>query len=382
MRGGRPAVPVRLPRAHRVVTRLAGGRVAIYWYRRRGEKPALMTFAGDNMAAALQAEREGADALVTAYEAGRPLPEKPGDVRDLVTRFKAAPDGFLKLREGSTRKNWAPWLDRILDEFADLPVAALKAKGVRRDIIAWRNRWAHQPRTADYGIQVIRRLFAWAVENELAEANPAEGIKGIYSANRADVIVEPEELALVCSRASPPAALAFRLAAATGMRKGDLIDLQWIEVDDFSIERAANKSTTGRRLLVPLTTEARQVLAELRTLNKARKIPSIYVLLSRDGQWSEGGLGTSWDRAANPRSVKGAKTYAPGLDLGPRVDKHFNDLRGTAATGFCKVPLTDEEVADIMAWEPDRVRAIRKRYVDRTRIARGIADRMAKSEGG
>lgn len=373
--------PVRIPHAHRVVFRKARGRVAIYWYRRRGETPAVMVFDGESMAAALQAERDGTDALLAAFAERRADPD-PNTVKDLVIRFRAAPDGFLKLREGSTRKHWAPWLDRIVDEFGDLPVPALKAKGPRRDIIEWRNRWAATPRTADYGIQVLQRVLSWAVENELAEANPAAGIKGIYSANRADVIVEPAELALVCSRTTPAAALAFRLAAATGLRKGDLVDLRWHEVDDFSIERAANKSTTGRRLMVPLTAEARAVIAELRAANKARKVPSTHVLVSRDGPWSAGGLGTSWDRAANPRSIKGAKTYAAGVDLGPRVDKHLNDLRGTAVTGFCKVPLTDEEVADIMAWEPERIRAIRKRYVDRARIAQGIVARIEKAEKG
>ena len=61
---------------------------------------------------------------------------------------------------------------------------------------------------------------------------------------------------------------------------------------------------------------------------------------------------------------------------------HFNDLRGTAVTGFAQVPLTDEEIADIMAWEPSRVRAIRKRYVDRARIAQAIAVRMQKAAAG
>ena len=58
--------------------------------------------------------------------------------------------------------------------------------------------------------------------------------------------------------------------------------------------------------------------------------------------------------------------------------KHFNDLRGTACTNFyVNVPgLSDEEAADIMAWEPQRCRAIRKRYVDPARIAKGIMARM------
>jgi len=360
--------PVRLPRAHRVVKRLAGERVAIYWFRRRGETPAIARFEGASMAAALAAERAGADDLVAAYDAGRQLPVSPATVRDLVTRYRAAPDGYLKLREGSTRARWSPWLDRIVEEFGDLPVVALKAKGPRRDIIEWRNRWAHQPRTADYAIQVIRRLFAWAVENELAEANPAADVRGIYRSNRADIIVEPQELADVLAKTTVNGALAIRLAAATGMRRGDLVDLRWTEVGDLHIERAANKSTTGRRMLVPLTAEGRAVIGQLRALNKARKVASTHVLVSLRGPWDEDGLSNTWTRAARLAGV----------------DKHLNDLRGTGCTNFYLnvAGLTDEEAADIMAWEPERCRAIRKRYVDPARIVAGIVTRMEKAEKG
>lgn len=364
MTSGRAAAPVRIPRAHRVVFRKAAGRVAIYWYRRRGETPALMIFEGASLGEALAAERAGVDALLAAFAAQGPAPAA-ANLRDLVTRFKAAPDGFLRLREQTTRKAWAPWLDRITEEFGDLPVQALKAKGVRRDIIAWRNRWADRPRSADYAIQVLQRLLSWAMENELAEANPAAGLKGLYTSNRAEVIVEEAELQAILAKATPAGALAIRLAAATGMRRGDLIDLRWTEVGEFSIERAADKSTAGRRLLIPLTAEARAVIADARAANARRKVPSTFVLTSTRGPWQKDGLGVTWWKACRDAGVTG---------------KHFHDLRGTAATRFCQVPLTDEEVADIMGWEPDQVRAIRKRYVDRERIARGIVARMEKAE--
>lgn len=372
--------PVRLPRTNRVVKRLAGGAAAIYWFRRRGETPAMIVFKGETLAEALEAERAGADAIVAAYHS-KTAPKDPTTVRDLVGRYKAAPDGFLKLREDSTRKTWSPWLDRIVDEFGDVPVAFVKAKGFRRDIIAWRNRWAvevrdargevvkpAQPRSADYAIQVIRRLFAWGVENELVEANPAADIKGVYTANRADIIVEPDELARVLAKATPAGQLIIRLAAYTGMRRGDLIDLSWNEVGDLHIERAANKSTTGRRLLVPLIPEARAVIAEARELNRARKIPSTYVLTSSKGPWTKGGMDKTWNRAARRAGI----------------DKHFNDLRGTACTNFyLNIPgLTDEEAADIMAWEPENCRAIRKRYVDPARIAAGIVARLERGQEG
>lgn len=355
-----------LPGAHRVTKRLSQGRFAIYWYAYRGGQ-LLLKFEGDNEAAAKDAERRGAHSLAAAYAVSRsrPPPEKL-HVRDLVTLYKAAPDGFLKLREGkkSTRAKWSPFLDRIVRDFGDLGVAALKAKGIRRELIDWRNGWAATPRTADYAMTVMKRLLSWSLDHELIEANPAATIKGLYSKNRADVIVEPEELAAVVAETSAAAGLAFRLAAATGMRRGDLVDLRWTEVEPFSIRRAANKSTTGRRLTVPLTQDAREILEDLRARRSNSPVASTYVLTSRIGPWTEDGLTSNWVKAA-----KKAK-----------VAKRLNDLRGTAATNFCRVPLTDEEVADIMAWEPERVRDIRKRYVDPEKIAQGIVERMERAD--
>lgn len=364
----RPAA-IRLPKTHRVRAVLAGGRAAIYWYRSRGG-PLLIKFEGATIGEALRAEQAGGAALVAAYHQPA-LAHDPTTVRDLVTLFRAAPEGFQKMRVGTTQAKWRPWLDQIVDDFGDLPTQALSAKGVRREFVSWRNKWSATPRTADYGMQVLRRVLSWALDQELVDVNPAAGIKGIYSNNRAELIVESHELAAVCGKTSEAAALAFRLAAATGMRRGDLVDLRWTEVSDFSIERSAEKSTTGRRLLIPLTVEARQVLGELREARAVRRSRKVvvadnahYVLHSRIGPWTADGLTSNW--------VKAAKEV--------EVDRHLNDLRGTAVTGFCRVPLTDEEVADIMGWEPARIRAIRKRYVDRENIARGIIARIERAD--
>lgn len=360
----RPA-DLKLPNTHRVCRDLAGGRAAIYWYRRRGG-PLLMKFSGDTRGEALRAEKAGYDGIVAAYAAfddGLRSPD-PRTIKDIVTLFKSAPDGLLRMRAGTTQPEWRRWLDKISSEFGDLRIEALKAKGMKREIILWRDKWASNPRTADYGIQVLKRLLSWALQQGLVDHNPASGVSALYVRNRADVIVEPDELLAILSHTSPAAGLAFRLAAATGMRRGDLVDLKWTEVAAHSIERSANKSAKGRRLAVPLTSEANAVLAELREIRSQANVPSTYVLTSRVGNWTPDGLTSNW--------VKAAKLAG--------VDKNLNDLRGTAATRFAMVPLTDEEVADIMGWEPTRVRTIRKRYVDRERIALGIAARIERHE--
>lgn len=367
MRGKRRSgAPVKLPGAHRVVFEKAGGRVAIYWYRRRGQTPAMIIFQGEHLGAALKAERDGAQDLVAAYHQARTLPD-PITVKDLVTRYKAAPNGWGRVAD-STRATWSPWLDAITDQFGDLPNRALSAKGVRTAIIEWRDTFQATPRAADTGMQVINRLFNWALDRELIEKNPAAGIEGIYTTNRATIIVTEDELTAVLKHATKAGRLAIRLAAATGMRRGDLIDLRWNEVGDFHIEREANKSSTGKRLVVPLIQEARDVLAELRAMNKAAELSTLHVLRSSRGPWQKDGLGVTWWKAATKAGIAG--------------DKHFNDLRGTACTRFYMTidKVTDEEMADLMGWEVEHCRAIRKRYVDASRIARGIVARIERAE--
>src|SRR5947207_921869 len=74
---------------------------------------------------------------------------EPGRFKSLITLYKASGD-YTKLKE-STRKNWAPWLDRIADYFGDLRIAQFdRPEKIRPIIRRWRNQWTDKPRTADY----------------------------------------------------------------------------------------------------------------------------------------------------------------------------------------------------------------------------------------
>src|SRR5215470_16491826 len=76
-----------------------------------------------------------------------------GRFRSLVTLYKASQD--FAVLAGSTKKNWAPWLDRLSDYFGELRVAQFdRPEKIRPVIRKWRNRYAETPRTADYGMQV------------------------------------------------------------------------------------------------------------------------------------------------------------------------------------------------------------------------------------
>ena len=114
---------VKFPGVHRTEAPLAGGRYAIYYYRSRKGGEQLIKFEGDTLRQGRAAEAAGATAIIASVASPRKgNGSKPRTVKDLVTLYRAAPDGFLGLREGSTRKQWLPWLDKIVDEFGDLPV--------------------------------------------------------------------------------------------------------------------------------------------------------------------------------------------------------------------------------------------------------------------
>lgn len=326
-----------------------------------------MKFEGTTLAEALAEEVAGAQALAAVW-AQKPEMVIPGapTVRDIVLRYKAAPDGFKGLAP-STQAQWTRWLDRIVDEFGDLTARALGAKGVRRAIIDWRDRWASTPRTADYGIQVLKRVLAFGVDVELCEVNPAEGIKALYNVSRADVVVDEAELNAVMAKASPAAATAFRIAAGTGLRRGDLVRVMLSDVSDFSIELATQKGMRkATRVIVPLLQDVRQAIAEIRAARSKDEQPSLYLLTTETGRrWTEHWLSQSWLQAAREAGV----------------DKHLHDLRGTAATRFILGGLSDEQTGEILGWEPGRVTRIRRRYVDRERIARGVIAQLERSHG-
>jgi len=155
--------------------------------------------------------------------------------RSLVTLYKGSGD-YKKLAD-STRRNWAPWLDRIGEHFGELRIAQFERPDKIRPVIRrWRNKWADKPRTADYGMQVLSRVLAYAVD-PLGKigGNPCEGIKQLYSGNRSEIIWTDSDIAQLKKTCAADIAHAVDLAAHTGLRLGDLLRLSWSHVGDDAI---------------------------------------------------------------------------------------------------------------------------------------------------
>ena len=281
----------------------------------------------------------------------------------VVAAYRASPD-FEKLAN-STKRNWSRWLDRIGEHFGELRTAQFdRPEKIRPVIRQWRNTYADRPRSADYGLQVLSRVLSFAVDplGKIA-SNPCEGIKHLYSSDRSEIVWTDADLAELKASCSAEIANAVELAAATGLRMGDLVRLAWSHVQEDHIELLTGKSRQRRQAVVPLHDDLKALLEQI-----PRRATTV-LTNSRSVPWTENGLGSSFNKAK----------HAAGMS---ERDLHFHDLRGTAVTRFYLAGLNTRVIAEIMAWEEATVERIIRRYVGRKASTMDAIRRINEAKNG
>jgi integrase len=248
-----------------------------------------------------------------------------------------------------------------------------------RKVIEWRDSRADRPRAADIGIQVLRSLLKFGRLRGKLAINVAEGIPQLYrGGSRSEIIWTPSDL-----QRFEAAALRLdrrhvldgvRLAALTGLRRDDLVTLNWEEVSDEAIvKRAAKKSRGKRRVVtVPRLPELDILLRELKERRRANGVNTVLVT-SRGTPWTGDGFTHGFSHVRDQVGIFHID------DDGVRRNKHIHDLRGTFCTKLIEAGLDDQEVAEVMGWSPNQVRGIRRFYVDQNQIVRAIGERMRKA---
>lgn len=280
---------------------------------------------------------------------------KADTVRWLVETYKASPQ-FTGLAV-STRTDYSTSLDRIEAEWGDSEIDLFDDNRVRADIDDWRNRWAHQPRTADKNLIMLSTLLNWARrERGLLTINAAEGMGLLHSVDKSDEIWEQRHWDAVNAVENFPPHLmnAIKLASMTGLRQSDLLDLEWSHVSEKAIVFVTAKRKG--RAVIPIFAELRAFLDSI-TPDKAE---GPVLRSSRGKRWTAFGLKTAMQRK-----------------MPAGFDRTFHDLRGTYVTWLAVKGLTDEQIARIVGWTAKRVGEIRARYVDEARVVVSLVERLS-----
>lgn len=273
----------------------------------------------------------------------------------------------------NTKRNWHLVLDKLEAKWGETPAKLWSDPRMVSKVVAYRNTLANTPRTADYHITVLNSLLSWARLSGHVTVNVAAGIPKLYKGgNRQEIIWTAEDRAKMAAYPNRAVADAVELACLTGLRLADLAALKWSEIGQHAIVRVAEKASKGkrRRATVPLYAALSGHLEALRGRPRREGVET--VLTTGDGKaWSSGGLGKRVGEARDKLGI----VHTDGRP------KHLHDCRGTFATELMRCGLTDNEIADIMAWAPDKIATIRKVYVDDAQTVVAIGRRIAGVNG-
>jgi integrase len=209
-------------------------------------------------------------------------------------------------------------------------------------------------------MQVLSAVLSHAVDplGKLT-GNPCIGIKQLYASNRSDIIWTEADIARVKQACTAEMTHAIDLAAASGLRLGDLLRLSWSHVGTDAIVIRTGKSKGKREAIIPLYDDLRDVLARI------PKRSTRVLTNSRGRPWLTSSFSTLFIRAKQAADMADA-------------DLHFHDLRGTAATRFYLARLDERTIAEIMGWQEASVSNIIRKYVDRSAATKAVIRQLNK----
>jgi integrase len=119
---------------------------------------------------------------------------------------------------------------------------------------AKRAKEAQKPRTVNKELQILSRMFSLGVKWRLCEVNPLRAVERLKDPKRPPRFLSVDEIARLLKAAERSHLHPVILAALhTGMRKGELLSLQWNDADfeKGMITVWASKTSTYR--MVPMT---------------------------------------------------------------------------------------------------------------------------------
>lgn len=228
-----------------------------------------------------------------------------------------------------SKEDYAPIFKMIETDFDGFPITAFSDRRTRGIFKAWRDQQAHTPRKADRMWSVLKRIINVAMDDGLVTLNPCDGGGKLHKGTRVECIWSKDQVELVKARGTQEIVAALVLAAQTGQRQADLLQLLWSNIDRDHIKLKQNK--TGKNVRIKISNELRRMLDLIKHDQIESGKLSTHVLTNTRGKpWTTDGFQSSWGKAIKKIGIEGLQ---------------FNDLRGTAVTSWAEARATVPEIA-------------------------------------
>jgi integrase len=253
--------------------------------------------------------RLGAD-LRTALAAYAAIVETPGDGAMVQLIEEAMTEVIEPSVRPETRKAYRRVAQRLKRTFAEFNPEQVTAA----DIAALRRSMRETPGMWNHTVTLLRRIFDYALEEQLVKSNPAHEVKRLRQSPRKRRL-SSEEYQRIYGFASPRLQVLMDLMFACGQRPMDVVRLKRMEFKPEGI--AFEQSKTGKRLIVQWTTELRAVAERAKGLYGS-KVESMTIFRTR------------WGRVPSYGTIHGmwrAACVKAGI-----LDAQLRDLRAMSAS--------------------------------------------------
>ena len=245
---------------------------------------------------------------------------KPEKARKAVTLAELA-ERYLRWAQGAlapkTLKVFAPYLKELVARWGEVPINELPQDEVQAFLTEHRR--THAPRTTNFYVQLIRRLFNLAVEWGYIEKPPFRLKPFPEPKGRVRYLSPEEKRRLLEACEAPKLKLMVMIALWTGMRAGEIKRLRWEDIDWEAGVIRVRPGKTHEERRVPLLEPLREFLSPLRK-------PSGPVV----GEYE---YKPSFRRAVRRANIQ---------------DFHFHDLRHTFATRLVMAGVDLRTVAELL----------------------------------
>lgn len=248
-------------------------------------------------------------------------PRRVPQLRTLAAVAQEYVDAYARPHKRSWRKDVARLRLHILPTFGARELTDITTVELRD----WHGQLSRRsPIEANRSLEVVSSLYSQAMVWGYCEKNPCHGIPRNREHARSRYVTKSELPRLWQAIEQDHDAAAFKLLLLTGMRKGELLNVRWEEVNFQDRVITLRNTKSGTPHVIPLSRAAMQVLL---SLPKNR-----WVIAGRGGQ-KRWGLDSSWARICRKCGL---------------VDVHIHDLRRTVATLLVGAGLTDRLIASLL----------------------------------
>jgi integrase len=168
------------------------------------------------------------------------------------------------------------------------------------------------PATVNRHLSALSKIFSLAVDSELVESNPCLRVRKLKPNNQRVRVLSSEEEAKLFAALGENELVKniVQVALHTGLRRGEIFNLKWFDVDFNRNLIQIRESKSGKKRLVPMNETMRNLLGNLK-----RKSEFVFPSPKTGGRLDN--IKRSFRRAVDEAEIK---------------DFRFHDLRHTAAT--------------------------------------------------